>query len=414
MPDPVLVAGRRAQPGRARSSGGIQINSTRGAVARTWWSQRFIGVLEQIGVGGRLSRGRSYARAGQIVSMDVERGRGAGGGAGLPARGPTRCASGCPRSARPSGAQIAQALVDDASYAAALLNGEMPRDIESVFEAVGLTLFPASSRDLAMDCSCPDHEVPCKHLAAVCYVLAERFDADPFEILALRGRDRDDAVDRAARPPGRGDRRPGPGRCGARAERGARPLLRGRARPGRAAGRAAQRRPTPARPDPGADRGRARGSGSPTCCAPPTWRCPANECRRGDAAARAPPVGVAGRAGSFHDAMDRPGARGGDGAARRAVGAAGAGAGRRQLHDRLPAVAGDRPGPGGGRGRRCCYGAVDEPDRRPRSTNFWILPVEVFGSSPNSTALGALNRASRSRTCSMISSSVACAPVLQR
>ncbi|WP_308282604.1 SWIM zinc finger family protein [Pseudonocardia nigra] len=42
-----------------------------------------------------------------------------------------------------------------------------------------------------MDCSCPDHAVPCKHLAAVFYVLAERFDADPFEILALRGRDRE-------------------------------------------------------------------------------------------------------------------------------------------------------------------------------------------------------------------------------
>jgi uncharacterized Zn finger protein len=60
-----------------------------------------------------------------------------------------------------------------------------------VFEAVGLALFPASTRDLAMDCSCPDHAVPCKHLAAVFYVLAERFDADPFQILALRGRDRE-------------------------------------------------------------------------------------------------------------------------------------------------------------------------------------------------------------------------------
>jgi uncharacterized Zn finger protein len=67
----------------------------------------------------------------------------------------------------------------------------MPRDIERVFEAVGLSLFPANERDLAMDCSCPDHAVPCKHLAAVCYVLAERFDADPFQILALRGRHRD-------------------------------------------------------------------------------------------------------------------------------------------------------------------------------------------------------------------------------
>jgi uncharacterized Zn finger protein len=42
-----------------------------------------------------------------------------------------------------------------------------------------------------MHCSCPDWGVPCKHLAAVCYVLAEAFDDDPFQMLAWRGRGRD-------------------------------------------------------------------------------------------------------------------------------------------------------------------------------------------------------------------------------
>jgi hypothetical protein len=57
-----------------RVTGGIQINSTRGAVARTWWSKRFLSVLEQIGVGGRMARGRAYARQGQIVSLDIDAG----------------------------------------------------------------------------------------------------------------------------------------------------------------------------------------------------------------------------------------------------------------------------------------------------------------------------------------------------
>ena len=189
MPDPYWW--RDAEPTRPRPvSGGIQINSTRGAVARTWWSQRFIGVLEQIGVGGRLSRGRSYARAGQIVAMQVEVGAVRATVQGSRPK-PYQARIGIPAFGKAEWAQLGQALVDDASYAAALLNGEMPREIESVFEAVGLTLFPASARDLVMDCTCPDHQVPCKHLAAVFYVLAERFDADPFEILALRGRDRE-------------------------------------------------------------------------------------------------------------------------------------------------------------------------------------------------------------------------------
>jgi uncharacterized Zn finger protein len=189
MPDPYWW--RDAEPTRPRKvSGGIQIHSTRGAVARTWWSQRFIGVLEQIGVGGRLSRGRSYARAGQIVSLEIEVGAVRAAVQGSRPR-PYQVRIGIPAFGKAEWGQLGQALVDDASYAAALLNGEMPHDIESVFAAVGLTLFPASSRDLAMDCTCPDYQVPCKHLAAVFYVLAERFDADPFEILALRGRDRE-------------------------------------------------------------------------------------------------------------------------------------------------------------------------------------------------------------------------------
>jgi uncharacterized Zn finger protein len=183
---------RDAEPGRRRPvEGGIQINSARGsAVARTWWSQRFIGVLEQIGVGGRLSRGRSYARTGQIVSLEVEIGAVSAVVQGSRAQ-PYRVRIGIPAFGKAEWGQICQALVDDASYAAALLNGEMPREIESVFDAVGLALFPTQARDLAMDCNCPDFQVPCKHLAAVFYVLAERFDADPFEILALRGRDRE-------------------------------------------------------------------------------------------------------------------------------------------------------------------------------------------------------------------------------
>ncbi len=45
-----------------------------------------------------------------------------------------------------------------------------------------------------MSCNCPDWGVPCKHLAAVCYVLAEAFDADPFAMLAWRGKGRDDLL----------------------------------------------------------------------------------------------------------------------------------------------------------------------------------------------------------------------------
>ncbi len=75
-----------------------------------------------------------------------------------------------------------------------------------MFESCGTPLFPASSRDLTMSCNCPDWGMPCKHLAAACYVLAEAFDADPFAMLAWRGKGRDELLDalrgaRAGEPP---------------------------------------------------------------------------------------------------------------------------------------------------------------------------------------------------------------------
>jgi uncharacterized Zn finger protein len=85
----------------------------------------------------------------------------------------------------------------------------MPHQIEEVFAACGTPLFPRSARDLEMSCSCPDWGVPCKHLAAVCYVLAEKFDDDPFAMLAWRGRGREELLGALRRQSAAPD--PGPG-----------------------------------------------------------------------------------------------------------------------------------------------------------------------------------------------------------
>ncbi|UGT92070.1 SWIM zinc finger family protein [Mycobacterium ostraviense] len=91
---------------------------------------------------------------------------------------------------------------------ATLLAGEMPEDIEDVFGTLGLSLFPTTARELSLDCSCPDRAVPCKHLAATFYLLAESFDEDPFAILAWRGREREDLLGQPAGGPVRVPRQP--------------------------------------------------------------------------------------------------------------------------------------------------------------------------------------------------------------
>jgi uncharacterized Zn finger protein len=86
--------------------------------------------------------------------------------------------------------RVEEALAGQALFAAALLAGEMPRDVEQAFAAAGLPLFPARAADLRSVCTCPDPANPCKHIAATYYILAEAFDTDPFLVLAWRGRDR--------------------------------------------------------------------------------------------------------------------------------------------------------------------------------------------------------------------------------
>jgi uncharacterized Zn finger protein len=173
--------------------GGLKARSTRGAIAQTWWSGRFIAVLESIIVGGRLERGRNYARRGQVISMDVTAGLVSALVQGSRVQ-PYRVRIGLDAFGQPEWAAAERALASSAWYSAKLLAGEMPEDIEEVFAELGLALFPASAGELSMYCSCPDWQVPCKHIAAVFYLLAEAFDDDPFSILAWRGRDREELL----------------------------------------------------------------------------------------------------------------------------------------------------------------------------------------------------------------------------
>jgi uncharacterized Zn finger protein len=172
---------------------GLRARTARGPIAQTWWSRRFVTVLEDIGLGSRLQRGRNYARRGQVISLGVDAGAVTARVQGSRPR-PYRVRIGITAFGKPEWAKLEQALAASAWYSAKLLAGEMPEDIEEVFATQGLPLFPVAAQEISMDCSCPDWEVPCKHLAAVFYLLAESFDDDPFTILAWRGRDRDDLL----------------------------------------------------------------------------------------------------------------------------------------------------------------------------------------------------------------------------
>jgi uncharacterized Zn finger protein len=170
--------------------GGIAVRAKRGKIGEQWWSRRFVDILEQICDGGRLARGRSYARKGQVMDFEITPGLVAARVQGSRAT-PYAVTIAVQAFGEEDWARIQEALSAQALYRAALLAGEMPHEIVDVFDGLDRPLFPSS---LDMRCSCPDWSIPCKHASAVLYVLAEAFDDDPFLVLAWRGRGRDELL----------------------------------------------------------------------------------------------------------------------------------------------------------------------------------------------------------------------------
>jgi uncharacterized Zn finger protein len=192
-PTPPSEASWWERHGPRLPSHGIKAHTRRGQFGTTWWASRWIVALEQLVNPGRLARGRTYARAGQVVSMDVDR-----DGVRAVVQGsraePYRVSIEFKRLGDAEWERVVDAMSAEAIFAARLLSGEMPEQIEDAFASVGTTLFPAREGDMRTLCSCPDWANPCKHIAAVHYLLGERFDQDPFLMFLLRGRSQEEIV----------------------------------------------------------------------------------------------------------------------------------------------------------------------------------------------------------------------------
>jgi len=173
--------------------GGIKAQTKRGGFGESWWAKRWNAFLESFNIGARLGRGRSYARRGQVVSIAVGKGSVTAAVQGTRTK-PYDVNISVKTLSAPEWGKILKALSEQAIFAAKLLAGEMPDNIEDVFKEQRVSLFPQKLKDLQTNCSCPDWSNPCKHIAAVYYLLGEEFDRDPFLIFKLRGMDRDELV----------------------------------------------------------------------------------------------------------------------------------------------------------------------------------------------------------------------------
>lgn len=196
---------------------GIKANSQRGRFAKSWWASRWEQALNHLIDSGRLARGKTYARRGQVMDLDIQVGLVLARVQGT-RPSPYRVRIEVSMLSEAEWERAVNAMSEQAIYAAQLLNGEMPHEIDTVFQSVGVSLFPHSESDLVAECSCPDWSRPCKHIAAVYLLVGEYLDTDPFLLFVMRGRTKEQIM--SALRERRADRAKGPALAGSTAQAG--------------------------------------------------------------------------------------------------------------------------------------------------------------------------------------------------
>lgn len=161
--------------------------------SREWWSQKWLELLDSYRFKKRLERARNYSRQGNVLNIEFK-------GAKVLARvqgsetEPYKVSLSLDHFTEEEWGYVIETMSQRAIFAAKLLAGEMPQNIEEVFTANGLSLFPFTLCDVHSKCSCPDKANPCKHIGAVYYQLADRFSEDPFVLFQLRGRAKEEII----------------------------------------------------------------------------------------------------------------------------------------------------------------------------------------------------------------------------
>lgn len=151
---------------------------------KTWWGEHWLRSLENVDYNNRLPRGASYARRGNILSVNIKGNEMKARVSGSRAT-PYRVTIIVPPFFEEQVEQLIDKIVARPALISKLLNRELDPAILEIAEEVGLKVFPRQWTDFKMQCSCPDWAVPCKHLAAVIYMISREIDNNPFLVFEM-------------------------------------------------------------------------------------------------------------------------------------------------------------------------------------------------------------------------------------
>ena len=153
---------------------------------KTWWGEKWLDALSNLDYANRIPRGASYAKAGKVKKLEIN-----GNHISATVQGTLNyfIKIEIPEFDENKFDNFINQLIDKQSIISNLLNRELDASVLDIANKTGLNIFPKSWKSLKMHCDCPDCAVPCKHLAAVFYVISREIDNNPFLVFKLHGVD---------------------------------------------------------------------------------------------------------------------------------------------------------------------------------------------------------------------------------
>jgi uncharacterized Zn finger protein/superfamily II DNA or RNA helicase len=155
---------------------------------KTWWGQQWLQALTRIDEANRLPRGKTYANKGAVRALKIDVNEISAQVQGSKPR-PYKVRLTVRLFEKKEKADLLEEIRQNPALLAQLLNRQLPPDLIEFADRRGIRLFPRSFGELQAGCSCPDYAMPCKHLAAVIYLIANEIDQNPFLVFQLKGLD---------------------------------------------------------------------------------------------------------------------------------------------------------------------------------------------------------------------------------
>ena len=162
---------------------------------QTWWGKQWLEAFNGIDYSNRLPRGRRYAGNGSVSKIEL---KGTSTHADVQGRRPRpyKVKVHLPGFTAKQQQTVLSAVSQSPALLAKLLNRQLPIQMLQLMEQQKIPLFPKKWSDMDASCSCPDWAMPCKHIAAVIYLIASEIDKDPFMVFRLHGMDLPGAIEK--------------------------------------------------------------------------------------------------------------------------------------------------------------------------------------------------------------------------